>query len=59
MTIATSFKATGCLDLSFDVDCGPDNDKTVSFFKKVSLPCKFYGIILSQCDQTSDNEACC
>ena len=29
-----SFKATGCLDLSFDVDCGPENDKKLSFSKR-------------------------
>ena len=36
-----SFKATGCFDLTFNVDCGPENDKTLSFSKKISLPCKF------------------
>ena len=29
-----SFKATGCLDLTFDIDCGPENDKTLSFSKR-------------------------
>ena len=29
-----SFKATGCLDLSYDIDCGSANDKTLSFSKR-------------------------
>ena len=36
-----SFKATGCLNLSYDIDCGSANDKNTQFFQKIFLSCKF------------------
>ena len=39
----SSFKATGCLDLTFDADCGSENDKTLSFSKKNLSPIQILG----------------